>query len=599
MVTKIRYWVGYYALIGALAVLVLILGFLQFRWSDQLQRADLERKQAALQAGMNGFREDLRRELAGVCVSFGFRPVSTPPGIEGLYARECGDWARSSDHRELVANYYLWKAAARGHSFLQFDPQSNSFQAVTCPSRLGSLCDDPMPDHPGPMFGVRWRLQADSLVMVRAIPTPNRFGPGSAPGCPPDCSSPGFMLIDLNRDYLLGHYLPELAQRYFGAASGMVFDVGIVNDAKPPQFFFSSQTPPPAELISSPDQSLPLFPPRPPRAFEPRSPDFRPELRGSEHREMPFFPDGGRERMGPPRGPFPTPFLTDEAAAGWRLVVRHHGASLAQAVAAARERDLLLGFGVLAVLVAGMALVFVGAQRAQRLAKMQMEFVAGVSHELRTPVSVIASAAANLADGLVKSPPQVEQYGVTIRNEAKRLAAMIEHVLLFAATRSKRPHYELQPVPVEETVDAVLASLSHLIGTNGFTVEKRIAPGLPPVWADPKMLGQCLSNLITNALKYGSAGHWMALRAEPGVGGEANLVLITVQDHGQGIAADEIPRLFEPFFRGKSALGSRVHGAGLGLSLAKEAVETMGGKLTVASRVGEGAAFTLHLPAAA
>jgi len=229
---------------------------------------------------------------------------------------------------------------------------------------------------------------------------------------------------------------------------------------------------------------------------------------------------------------------------------------------------------------------------------MQMDFVAGVSHELRTPVSVISSAAENLADGVVGSSTQVKQYGVLIRNEAQRLAAMIGQVLLFAATRNESLQYQPCPVPVAETIDAAVTDLAHLTAANGFTVEKELAPDLPPVMADAKALGRCLQNLMTNALKYGSRGRWMGIRAQPGSGSEAGEVLITVQDRGQGIAPDEIPHIFEPFYRGNAARASQVHGTGLGLSLAKEAAEAMGGRLTVTSRMGEGSAFTLHFPAA-
>jgi signal transduction histidine kinase len=259
---------------------------------------------------------------------------------------------------------------------------------------------------------------------------------------------------------------------------------------------------------------------------------------------------------------------------------------------------LLLGFGVLLLLAASMALVLVWTQRVRRLAKMQMDFVTGVSHELRTPVSVISSAAENLADGVVESKPQVKQYGTLIRNETQRLAAMIEQVLLFAATRNDKRHYQPHPVAVAETIDSAVADLAHLTTANGFTVEKQVAPDLPPVMADPKALGRCLQNLMTNALKYGVGGRWMGIRAHPGSGPEAGEVLITVQDRGQGIEPGEIPHIFEPFYRGNAARASQKHGTGLGLSLAKEAAEAMGGRLTVTSHPGEGSAFTLHFPAA-
>jgi two-component system phosphate regulon sensor histidine kinase PhoR len=191
----------------------------------------------------------------------------------------------------------------------------------------------------------------------------------------------------------------------------------------------------------------------------------------------------------------------------------------------------------------------------------------------------------------------VKQYGALIRNEAQRLAAMIGQVLLFAATRNENHQYQPRPVAVGETIDSAVADLAHLTAANGFTVEKEVAPDLPAVLADPKALGRCLQNLMTNALKYASGGRWMAIRAQPGSGPEAGEVLITVQDRGQGIEPEEIPHIFEPFYRGNAARASQTHGTGLGLSLAKEAAEAMGGRLTVSSRLGEGSAFTLHFPA--
>jgi signal transduction histidine kinase len=271
---------------------------------------------------------------------------------------------------------------------------------------------------------------------------------------------------------------------------------------------------------------------------------------------------------------------------------------MADATALYWRRDLLLGFGVLLVLAASMALVLVWTQRIRRLAKMQMDFVAGVSHELRTPVSVISSAAENLADGVVGSSAQVKQYGALIRNEAQRLAAMIGQVLLFAATRNENQQYYPCPVALGEIIGSAVADLAHLTEASGFTVEKDVASGLPAIMADPKALARCLQNLMTNALKYASSGRWMAIRAQPGTGADAGEILITVQDRGQGIAAEEIPHIFEPFYRGNAARESQTHGTGLGLSLAKEAAEAMGGKLTVASRLGEGSTFTLHFPAA-
>jgi signal transduction histidine kinase len=609
MASKFKQSLGAYAIIAGLIILLVVLAVLQFRWSNQLRDADLERKKASLEAGVNGFREDFRRELAGVCTSFGFRSSEEATHIEDVYARQCGDWARSSDHRDLVANFYLWKKGKNEtYTFLQYKPQQNdSFSQVDCPSRLGLLCNAsdlegalaPRGGDFAPM-GFRWRVQGESLTMVRPIPQPGWRSREPQAGCPPDCPPAGFMIVELDHDALLKRFLPELTRRYFAGPEGELYDVAIVNGEQPPQFIYSSDPNAPPELATSPDESARLFVPRRPRGAD-----------GGED----FSRDPGgprwRERMRPPRGSEPgrdggergrffpgAPILADTSASEWRLVVRHPGTSMEQWAALCWRRDLLLGSGVLLVLAASMILVFVWIQRISRLAKMQMDFVASVSHELRTPVSVINSAAENLADGVVASSDQVKHYGALIRNEAQRLGGMIGQILLFATTRDGNEQVEPRPVVVGEVINSAVDELDHLIAASGFKVEKEVPGDLPQVMADPKALGRCLQSLITNVLKYASNGQWMGIRAQTGSGEDAGRVLITVEDRGPGIEADEVGRIFEPFYRGNAARASQTHGAGLGLSLAREAIEAMGGKLTAANRLGEGSIFTVHLSTA-
>ena len=450
-------------------------------------------------------------------------------------------------------------------------------------------------------MGLRWRLQGESLAMVRPIPQPGWRNRRNRNGCPPDCSPAGFMIVELNRDVFLKRFLPELAQRYFGGPDGLLYDVAIIDAANPPQFIYASQVPPSPDLVSSPDEAVHLFSSRRGRGFEPRQGNSR-EPGSAERRETDAsspLPGSRARAPGARRGDsWPRRFLrmlpprdgdwwSGIRAVPWRRRWR-----------CTWRRDLLLGFGVLLVLAASMALGF-GLDAENPAAGEDADGFCrrGVTRTAHSRERhLLGGGESCRRRGGVK--PQVKQYGALIRNEAQRLAAMIEQVLLFAATRNDKRQYQPRPVPVAETIDSAVADLAHLTTANGFTVEKEVAPGLPPVMADPKALGRCLQNLMTNALKYGSGGRWMAIRAQPGSGPEAGEVLITVQDRGQGIEPGEIPHIFEPFYRGNAARASQTHGTGLGLSLAKEAAEAMGGRLTVASRLGEGSAFTLHFPAA-
>ena len=493
-----------------------------------------------------------------------------------------------------------------GAAFLKFNAQSGEFHAEPCPERLGDLCETASleiappsrgTDFAPPLFG--WRLRGDLLAMVHPLYRPVEPVRGT---CPPECAYAGVAIVELNREALLKEFLPELAQRYFGGPEGLLYQVAIVDSEKPPRFIYSSEPTPSPSILTASDGSMHLFGIRRRRGLDLRSGDFRrPEMSMRPYRFGPP-PQGpgrpGRDLAGFPRGFSPAGSGRNASAARWQLVVQHRGGSLRETVAAAWRRNLVLSLGILLILAVSMALVLVWSHRIKNLAKLQMDVVTGVSHELRTPVSVICSAAENLEDGVVDSKPQVKQYGALIHTEGQRLSAMIEQVMLFAATRDEVRRYQPQPVALRQTIDSAVADLSHLTSANGFAVETDVAADLPSVMADPKALGRCLQNLMTNALKYGAKGRWMSIRARRGSGTEAGDVLITVEDRGQGIGPEEIPHIFEPFYRGSAARASQIHGTGLGLSLAKEAAEAMGGKLTVTSRLGEGTSFTLHFPAA-
>jgi len=209
---------------------------------------------------------------------------------------------------------------------------------------------------------------------------------------------------------------------------------------------------------------------------------------------------------------------------------------------------------------------------------------------------VICSAADNLAEGFVGTKDQVKEYGALIRNEGRRLAGMIEQILRFAAGQSRSANYELGPVPVSEAVARVLGNIAALPAAEGFTVEREIDPDLPPVQADPAALTQCLENLILNAMKYGGETRWARVRAA--ASDDGSRVRVSVEDRGEGIDPADLPHIFEPFYRGKAAQAAQIHGAGLGLSLARDMAEGMGGSLGAASALGRGSIFTLELPVA-
>jgi signal transduction histidine kinase len=237
-------------------------------------------------------------------------------------------------------------------------------------------------------------------------------------------------------------------------------------------------------------------------------------------------------------------------------------------------------------------------RRAQRLAELQMEFVAGISHELRTPLTVIHTAAYNLQGKLANHPSQVERYGKLIQQESGRLKDIVEQVLHFTSAKAGRVIQQREPVEIEEVINQTIESSRTVVEAAHCTVEKKIETGLPPVEGDARALQLALENLVGNAAKYGSNGKgWIGISASTVAGKHPPEIEIRVADRGPGIPADEQKNIFAPFFRGRRAVADQVHGTGLGLNLVKKIVEAHGGRVAVKSRESEGTEFVLRLPA--
>jgi signal transduction histidine kinase len=239
-------------------------------------------------------------------------------------------------------------------------------------------------------------------------------------------------------------------------------------------------------------------------------------------------------------------------------------------------------------------------QAALQLAKLQMDFVAGVSHELRTPLSVICSAADNIADGVVEGKSELARYGSILRNQARQITELVDQVLLFASIKDRKTRgYVLRPLPVAQLIATVLENTSELLQEAEIVLDRDIEPQLPEIMGDMSALAQCLQNLVVNAVKYSGDQRWIGIRAfvhENGKG--VREIQINVQDHGIGIAGSEVQRIFDPFYRSPSVSAAQIHGTGLGLTLARNIAEAMGGRLSVSSELGHGSIFSLHLPVA-
>jgi signal transduction histidine kinase len=432
-----------------------------------------------------------------------------------------------------------------------------------------------------------WRFEPGTPALVRLIDSgsaaPNRAGRGD------------FIVIKLNNHVIQNRILPDLAQRYFMGVDGLDYLIAVIAEATKStkrRVIYSSDPGFGEQEVRDADGRMDVFGNVTQKTF------------GSPIYVFHKLSENARlSELAASIGTSWFPLIGESSdVRDWQLIVRHRrGGALGAFVAEMHQRDLAIGFGVLFLLVVSVALLIVTSQRAHRLAELQMGFVTAVSHELRTPLTIISSAAQNVARGVVESKEQVKQYGHVIENQAGQLSRLVEEILLFAATKDNRQRYSSRPLEVAEIIDATLKSIAGLIEASRFTLERDIPAELPPVMGDLPALSQCLQNLITNALKYGR-GHngerWIGLKAtvNDGNGVDRKEIQISVSDRGMGIEDQDLPHIFEPFYRSPSAAAAQIHGTGLGLSLARSIAEAMHGHLTVDSQPGRGSTFTLHLP---
>ena len=299
---------------------------------------------------------------------------------------------------------------------------------------------------------------------------------------------------------------------------------------------------------------------------------------------------------GPPgRENAPAP---DFAHGRWLLSVRHRSGSLEELVQQTRRRNLAVTGSVLLLMLAAAGALLQFSRRAQRLAELQMEFVAGVSHELRTPLSVIRTAAHNLRVRVIGNPNQVQRYGLLIEEQSEKLTDIVDRVLLFSNAKAGRAIRAKEVVDVDFLIGEALSACAKVVNESGCAVETHIEPGVPPVFGDPAALKHALLNLIGNASKYAAEGRWIGVTAAASMAQKNLMVEIRVADHGPGIPRAELPHIFDPFYRGKMAVDDQIHGTGLGLSLVERIVKAHGGTVEVSSELGKGTEFVMRIPAA-
>lgn len=229
------------------------------------------------------------------------------------------------------------------------------------------------------------------------------------------------------------------------------------------------------------------------------------------------------------------------------------------------------------------------------LDRMKSRFVSNVSHELRTPITTIKLYAALMQQA---APDKWKNYLATLAQEADRQARLVEDILQLSRIDAGRLEMKPQPTPLNQLTQIAVANHHVLASERGLQLEhKPVEPG-PVALVDPDRMTQVLSNLVTNALQYTPEGGRVIVSTDKEKAQGRVWATATVSDTGIGIPADELPHVFERFFRGEQPREMQVPGTGLGLAIAKEIVELHGGWVTVEDRADVGTTFTIWLPLA-
>jgi signal transduction histidine kinase len=611
-----------------------VLAALQYRWLGQVSQAERRRMHETMTSRAQLLAADIDREISRVFLTFQLREAEGSRLEEALRAR-LKIWRETSRHPDLVKRIFV---VSPDGALQAFDTAAGTLAPADWPEELAPVRERGVAGRvtaaratrgtPTISFRMPQTISAHPLAVSVMLPVSARHIVRNGLEAHLIQSAGGSILLLLDEQKLAGEILPQLVAQHLGD-SLEEYRLSIVRTREPGEVVFASNKARPLIALQEADikvdalllrpsmidrlmagemrmvatyaaglalsRSLHQAPPPPPP-----SPGGAPGDRFSVMLERPRSvqpadaPGAAQPSMRQGGAGGGSMMAAGFNQGGWQVLLKHRAGSLEAAVERVRRRNLLMSFGMLALLAVSMGLVLVSARRAERLAAQQMDFVATVSHELRTPLAVIRSAGQNLAAGVVQDP---SRYGELIETEGRRLTDMVEQTLALAGLSGDRKPMAQQPVDAGDIARSVVAAPETTTRADGVDVELRVAEELPRVLADEMLLRRAVQNLVGNALKYGAPGAWVGVTVDAAGSRRGREVRITVADRGPGVAAEDLPHIFDPFYRGRRAVAEQVQGNGLGLHLVKRIAEAHGGRVTVRTAPGEGAAFTIHLPA--
>ncbi|HEY9595278.1 MAG TPA: HAMP domain-containing sensor histidine kinase, partial [Spirochaetia bacterium] len=282
-----------------------------------------------------------------------------------------------------------------------------------------------------------------------------------------------------------------------------------------------------------------------------------------------------------------------------RLEVYSAHGSLATTIRQQEALNLGISLGILVLLLASAFTLSRLYLRSAALRASEQGFVASMSHELRTPISVIQATSENLSRGVVSDPARVTRYAGVIYGQIKRLAGMVEGILIYSGLQSGKPWApSISDVYLGELIAEITQPLHYLASTVGATLVVR-TEGMPTVIRSDRMsLSMIVENLVMNAIRHADPAEIRLSLDESG-----GSLRIVVEDGGPGIPTREQRRVFDPFVRGERSVKDQEPGSGLGLHLVRRVTQLLEGSVTLScpytrsdGTVVRGCRFVVLLP---
>jgi signal transduction histidine kinase len=247
---------------------------------------------------------------------------------------------------------------------------------------------------------------------------------------------------------------------------------------------------------------------------------------------------------------------------------------------------------LLIMMIAGLAMTARAVRREVELGRTQNEFIAAISHEFKSPIASIRLLMERITSGRVSTPQTTAEYYTAVSREAERLERLVNRLLEWQQIQAGRKRYDFSSGSLAEIATTAIEQMRPQAEAKGIKLEAETGESIPEVPLDEVAITDAIENLIDNAIKYSPPQTMVKLSIRIDDGHAS----IEVRDQGVGIEHDELPRIFDKFYRGRRGDLRNVHGTGLGLALVKATMEAHGGGVEVTSEPGIGSCFCLRLP---